>query len=133
MSFNTAVSALMVCANEFDKSDTVSVVNFEKYLKIISPFAPFTADELWRNLGKENSIHTELWPKYDVKLTQEKNITIAIQVNGKVRATLYVQVGEEKNAVINKAKELPEVKKWVGNSTIKKEIYVPNKLVSFVV
>jgi len=96
--FNTAISQLMVCANRIEKEEKIEKEIFENYLKLLAPFAPHIAEEIWQILGHKKSIFLSPWPKWNKKLVKEEMITLIIQVNGKVRDKIEVEasVSEEK-------------------------------------
>lgn len=131
--FNTALSALMIFLNALDKEKEIPYIPYSIFLILLTPFAPHITEELWHELGNENSIYLAEWPKYDEEKTKNKTITIAVQVNGKVRATLEVKDGIMEEEVTALALGLDEVKKWVGGETPKKVIFVRGRLVSIVV
>lgn len=133
MSFNTAVSAMMVWANEADRLDRVPLGSFELILKLLSPFVPHLAEELWSNLGHKKTIHLEKWPVYDPQKLQEKTVKIIIQVNGKVRDTISVEAGLEQSEIEKIALETETIKRWVNDQPIRKFIYVPDRLLNIVV
>jgi leucyl-tRNA synthetase len=133
MRFNTAISALMICANEMDNAESVPKDLFEMYLKILSPFAPHIAEELWNKIGHKNLIATEIWPVYDPAKIVDDEVTIVVQINGKVRAQFSVSSDITEQDAIEKAKALPEIKKWLEGKPIKKEIFVKGRLVNLVI
>lgn len=132
MSFNTAVSSMMILLNEVEKLENISKKNFEIFLKILSPFAPHITEEMWRNLGHKNLLALEAWPKADPKKLQEVEVMIAIQINGKVRGECLVNFEMTENEIVSLAKSLPTVDKWLIGKEIVKVIYVKNRLVNFV-
>ena len=132
-SFNTAISAMMILLNEMEKKEVVTKKDFESFLKILSPFAPHIAEELWHKLGNKKMLVLEKWPEVDTEKMKVKEIKIVIQINGKVRATQIVSAGITEEAIVAEVKNLPEVDKWLLGREIKKVIYVKNKLVNFVV
>ncbi len=131
--FNTAISSMMIFMNELEKETNVSKGTFDTFLKLLAPFAPHMTEELWSRLGHDTSIHLEDWPKYDEGKIKDEKVTIMVQVNGKVRANFEAEVGITENEAKNKALLLKEVVKWIGESEPKKVIFVPNKIISFVV
>jgi len=133
INFNTAVSALMIFINELDKQDTVVKSHFEVFLKLIAPFAPHIAEEIWMNLGNKKTIHLSEWPKFDPKKIVENTTTIMLQINGKVRASFIQERDIDDESTISRAINMPEAKKWIGDSPIKKTIVVKNRLVNFVI
>jgi leucyl-tRNA synthetase len=134
LSFNTAISALMITVNELEKIE-IRKDQFESFLKLLAPFAPHMTEELWVYLGNKNSIHLNSWPTFDANLATDSVVKIAVQVNGKIRATFEIDSQQSKDDEILKitAMALPEVKKWIENQTIKKTIVIKGKLVSIVI
>ncbi|MBX4195517.1 class I tRNA ligase family protein [Candidatus Parcubacteria bacterium] len=133
MGFNTAVSAMMVWANLLEKKEKISMEEFQNFLLVLSPFAPHITEELWEILGHRSSLQKEIWPKYDESKLIRDEITVAIQVNGKVRASLTVPKEISKDELEKLTKDLPEVSKWLENREVKKVIIVPGKIINFVV
>ncbi len=133
MRFNTAISQLMIFANKIEEQASVSKNIFEKFILLLSPFAPHICEELWSALGHKTSISLAAWPVYDKKMTVADEIELVIQVNGKVRDKLSVDRGLSKQAVEQLAKQSDKVKKWLTNKEPKKIIYVPDKLINIVV
>ncbi len=133
--FNTAISAMMIFINHISNTDTshVSIDIIKKFLIILSPFAPHLTEELWEKLGHKVSIFKEEWPKYDKKLVIDANVTIVIQVNGKLRDTIEVERGIDEKELRLKIEDLPAVKKYINGKEIKKFIYIKDKLVNIVV
>ncbi len=133
MKMNTAVSALMILVNDFDKRKSISQQEYEILLKLLAPFAPHMTEELWSTLGvSQKSIHLEAWPKYDESKLQSSETTIAVQVDGKLRITFSASPMMSESEVVDKAMSLPEIQKWIGDKKIKKTIFVPNKVVNLV-
>ncbi|TSC70762.1 MAG: leucyl-tRNA synthetase [Parcubacteria group bacterium Gr01-1014_46] len=133
MAFNTAVSSMMILLNEMEKFDSISKKDFEIFLKILSPFAPHITEELWRELGHKNLLALEAWPKADPKKLQEVEVKMAIQINGKVRGECLVTFDMTEEQIVNMAKEVPGVDKWLIGKPIQKVIFVKNRLVNFVI
>ena len=140
MNFNTAIAALMECVNELYKIKADKGYDavewqwaLETLQQLLAPFAPHIAEELWEQLGQENSVHTSEWPKYDEKYLVEDSMTIVVQVNGKVRGEISVATDAAKDAIIKAAQANEKVAGYLKDQTIKKTIYVPNKLVNFVI
>jgi leucyl-tRNA synthetase len=132
LQFNTAISALMQLLNTIEKEESLSE-SFSKTVAILlAPLAPHLAEELWATLGGKGFAIEQAWPKFDESLMVESTITVVVQVNGKVRGDLNVPKDTPKEEILKQAKELENVKKYL-TSAIKKEIYVPGKLVSLVV
>lgn len=133
LQFNTAISALMECLNALETAGSFSEDVAKTYVRLLAPLAPHLAEELWEKLGGDGFAIDQDWPTFDPAMLVADTLTIAIQVNGKVRGAVQVPAEASKDDVIAAAKENENVKKYVDGQTIKKEIYVPGKLVSFVV
>ena len=132
MHFNTATSALMEFLNFLEKQKSVSKESALNFTKLISPLAPHLAEELWSTLGQKGFIINQEWPTFDAALTVSDTITIAIQVNGKLRGQVEVSAGASEEEVLKAAKAHENVQKFL-TGPIKKEVYVKGKLVSLVV
>lgn len=131
--FNTAVSALMILANDMERAESFSKEIYESFLKLLAPFAPHMTEELWNGLGNTGSVHTSTWPVFDEKKIVTSEVTIAIQVNGKVRDEIVVASGAGEEEVKTLALARPVIQKWLEGKEIKKAIFVPGKLLSIVV
>ncbi|HEU5121499.1 MAG TPA: class I tRNA ligase family protein [Candidatus Saccharimonadales bacterium] len=139
--FNTAVSSMMEAVNTYYKTKETSPISkseawtfaFESLLKVLAPFAPHMTEELWHQLGHESTIHIDTWPKWDNKYLTMSEMTIIVQVNGKLRAKLTLPVGTSREDVEAAATTDENVQKFVSGKTIKKIIYVPGKLVNIVI
>ncbi|MCK5461015.1 leucine--tRNA ligase [Candidatus Gracilibacteria bacterium] len=132
--FNTAISQLMVCFNELQKNSKMGQKEAESLVLLISPFAPHLAEEIWNKyLGHEETLVFANWPIYDESLLVENNVTYAIQINGKVRGDFQIDKETKKEVVIAHAKRIERVQKYLEAGEIVKEIFVPGKIVGFVV
>ena len=131
--FNTAVSQLMIYSNHMQKCDSISKNLIKELVIIIAPFVPHLAEELWSILGNKDSISYQEWPSYDESLIQLDNVTIAVQVNGKLRANIEVPKDSAEDFVVTEALSLENVKKFTSLGSIVKTIHVPNRLLNFVV
>ncbi len=136
LSFNTAISALMEWLNHLSARDSVTVEDKKVLVKLVSPFAPHLAEELWQEISDAKNDESEFvslasWPKAEKEFLASDTVVYAVQVNGKLRGQLEVAAGLEKERVVAKAKELPNVKRFLARE-IKKEIFVPDKIVNFV-
>ncbi len=115
-----------------DREDEKKAV--ETFLKLLAPFAPHMAEELWReHLGHSESIHTVAWPAYDSEKIKEKRVTIAVQVNGKVRDEFEAAADAEERAVKEEALARPRIQKWIEGKSPRRVIYVSGKLINIVV
>jgi leucyl-tRNA synthetase len=107
----------------------------QTYLVLLSPFAPHIAEELWSKLGNSQTISAEQWPSFEERYLVADTFTYAIQVNGKVRATLELPAEESKikDKVLDAARALPQIDRYLAEGQVVKEIFVPGKIVNFVV
>lgn len=132
LTFNTATAKMMEFVNAWSKSEQpLAKSDAEKFVQMLSPQAPFMAEELWAYFGHDKTITYEPWPTYDASQTKENNMTIAVQVNGKRRADFTVAKDTDKDAIIAHAKQ--SVQSYLDGHEVIKEIYVPGKLVSLVI
>ena len=131
--FNTAVSQLMIYCNHLQKCDTVSKKLIDELVIILSPFVPHLSEELWSLLGHSETITYQNWPHYDESKILLDEVTIAVQVNGKLRANIEIAKDSTEKVVVDKALSLENVEKFTSNGSIVKTIYVPNRLLNFVV
>lgn len=129
LKYNTAIAAMMSLINDFYKKNAVNKAEYKTLLTMLNPVAPHITEELWEIIGGEGRLYQQTWPEYDEALTVESTVEIAVQVNGKVRATISIGKDDPKDAVLAKAKEAI-ADKFSGN--IIKEIYVPGKIVNIV-
>jgi len=142
MSFNTAIAALMEVINELYKlrssipmkvhGDTW-VWAAEILIQLLAPFAPHIAEELWHELGHDDSVHTAQWPKHDEQYLASDEMTIVVQVNGKLRGQLVFAADTDEETIITAAKADSKIAEHLGGKEVKKSIYVPGKLVNFVI
>jgi len=129
--FNTAVSTLMITLNELEKEETIAQADYEMLLKIMAPFAPHVADELWHELGNKKSIHVEKWPIFNPKKIVSSTVTMPVQVNGRIRATMEMAVDASESEVKTAGLELPEIKKWMEGETVVRVVFVAGKIINF--
>ena len=136
MKFNTAISSMMEFCNAWQENPTgLAKRDLKDFLKILSPFAPHLAEELWHKLDPRHkrSIFFQKWPKYDERLLKEEKITLIIQINGKVREKIEVEKGISESKAKELALSQSKIQKWLQNKKIKKVIFIKDKLINFVV
>ena len=133
MSFNTAISQLMIFNNEMMKMDKRYREPCETFVKLLHPFAPHIAEEMWSILGHNESLTNVAWPEADHSKAVENTVEVVFQVNGKVRAKANVAKDMDKAALEKLALENERVKEFTAGKTVVKVIAVPGKLVSVVV
>jgi len=139
LKMNTSVSEIMIFTNHLKSLKKIPGDIWGQFIKVIAPFAPFLAEDMWQDFQgyktweKENSVHLQDWPKYDVTLSQGTGTTIPIQINGKRRGEITIKNEEviNKELVLKKSKQA--VSKYLENTTIIKDIYIEGKIVNFVV
>lgn len=130
---NTAVSCMMIFANNLENQEKISKKTYLDFIKILSPFAPHICEEIWANFGNKKMIVLESWPKYDKNKLISSKSKIVVQVSGKVRATIEVPINSSEEVVEMEALKNELVVKWIDNKKIIKKIYIKNKIINFVV
>ncbi len=133
MKYNTAIAQMMILLNAMEKFKAMTVRDMEKFLLILSPFCPHIAQELWAQLGHDTFILQEQWPSYDVQYLIDDEITLVVQVNGKVRDTITVNAAISEDEAKTIALASANVQKHIDGREPKKIIFVKGKLVSIVV
>ncbi|MEX0646616.1 MAG: leucine--tRNA ligase [Balneolaceae bacterium] len=133
--FNTAISALMIFVNEANQWDNFPKSIAEPFIKLLSPFAPHVAEEIWSETGHTQSLAYEPWPELIEEYLKSETIEYPVQVNGKVRANLEVMAdkAKDKDFVLELAKQQKNIRRYLDDSTIVKEIFVPGRIVNLVV
>jgi leucyl-tRNA synthetase len=133
LKFNTAIAQMMVFVNEMNRTSSRPRAIFEPFVLVLSPFAPHIAEELWAKLGHKDTLAYATWPAFDPALLVEDTVTMAVQVNGKLRATLDLPRGLEQADVQAAAFADERVARYVTGAVIKKVIHVKDKLFNVVV
>ncbi len=133
LKFNTAISEMMVFVNEATRADAIPRPWFEMFVKILSPFAPHLAEEVWQRLGHATTISYEPWPVHDEAKLLRDTIKIGVQVMGKLRGEIEVAADATQEAVIAMAKADEKVQPFLAGKEIKREVYVKGRLVNLVV
>ncbi len=146
MRFNTAISALMICLNKWEASSAPlllkegvggGILNSEDataFLRILFPFAPHLAQEIWSEvLHQEGYLDNQPWPEYDEDLIKNETITIAVQINGKVRGQIEIASDTTEEVAINAALQNENITKWIASKEVVKKIYVQGKIINLVV
>jgi leucyl-tRNA synthetase len=124
---------MMEFLNAAYKEPRVSRETCVTLVLLLAPYAPHLAEELWQALGNNESLAYAPWPQWNAELASHDEVTFGVMVNGKLRGTLTVGVESGKEEIIAAAKEVAAVKKHLDGMTIRKEIFVPGKVVNFVV
>lgn len=130
--FNTAIAALMTFMNEVGREKKIGKEQLLSFVKLLNPFAPHIAEEIYQAQGGEGSLQLASWPEYDEAKTVDDSIEIGVQVNGKLRATVTIPTNCEKEEALALAKADEKVQAALDGKNLVKEIYVPNKIVNLV-
>jgi leucyl-tRNA synthetase len=133
LSFNTAISQMMVCTNALTGAETVPLAALRSLLLILSPFAPHLAEELWERLSLGATAAEHAWPDYDPALLIEDETELPVQVNGKLRDKIVVKRDATAAEIEAAALAAPKVAEYIAGKTIKKVVVVPGRLVNIVV
>ena len=131
MKFNTCVSTFMTMMNEFTKLKTINKAEFKTFITLLNPFAPHMTEELNEIVFEDEPISSCKWPIYDESKTIDEQIEIPIQVNGKLKATVMIDLDEDEASV--KEKVHTAIQDKIDGKNIKKEIYVKNKIYNVVI
>ncbi len=132
-SYNTSISAFMICLNELTQMKCRSRQVWETYLIVLAPFAPHITEELWHALGNTTTICDAVWPEYNEEYLKESTVRMAVSFNGKARFTIDVPADLPSAEVEKAALENPAAAKWIEGKTVRKIIVVPGKIVNVVV
>lgn len=132
--FNTVIARMMETLNTLTRENS-EIANEElgMLVRVLSPFAPFVAEELWSLLGGEFSVHNQSWPEFDEKYLENDSVTISVQVNGKLRGVVEVPSGANEDVVTAEAMANERIKEYLNRGEVKKIIYVKGRTISFVV
>ena len=133
MKFNTAIAALMTLTNDVYNVGKISKEQLQIFIKLLCPFAPHLCEEMWEATGGEGFLSLASWPTYEEAKTVDAQTEIGVQINGKLRGTVVIPTGADKEEVFAAAKADPRIASLVEGKTFVKEIYVPNRVVNFVV
>lgn len=133
MKFNTAVSSLMIYVNYLSDMAQIPAEMYETLIKLLSPFTPHLAEEMWARLGHNTLVITEIWPTGDAKLAEDNMVTMGVQMNGKMRGTILVAKDAAREDVEKAALALENVARQLEGQNVKKVIVVPNRIVNIVV
>ena len=123
----------MIYCNHLQKCEQVSKDLIADLVKVAAPFIPHLSEEFWSLLGNKNTLTYEEWPAYDEALTQSDEVTVAVQVNGKLRANITLAKDSDEKTAVDTALSVEKVSNYTSAGSIVKTIYVPNRLLNFVV
>jgi leucyl-tRNA synthetase len=133
LKFNTAIAAMMALVNEFYRLTRVTKGEYRTLLTLLNPVAPHMTEELLESLGQSKRVYQSEWPAFDEAKTIESEVEIAVQINGKVKATLNVGLNEEQSEVRDKVMVMDAVKTATDDKSIVKEIYIKGRIYNIVV
>ncbi|HLE55774.1 MAG TPA: leucine--tRNA ligase [Rhodothermia bacterium] len=131
--FNTALSTLMEFLNEAVRWETCPSDVARSFVLLLSPFAPHLGEELWERLGGASSLAYEPWPEAEQKYLRVERLEIAVQVNGKVRGSVVVDASADESTVVSAARDVENVARFIEGRTVRRSIYVPGRIVNFVI
>lgn len=130
--FNTAISAMMILVNHYEKEKKIHREDYTVLLQLLAPFAPHMTEELWHIIGMTTSIHETVWPTFDTTLMIEHEVTVIVQVNGKMRGNIVVPRDTSEQEIIKEISQHESLQKWISQG-FQKVIFKENKLINFVV
>jgi leucyl-tRNA synthetase len=133
MSFNTAISAMMILVNELYKAECRSEKALKPLVQVLSPFAPHLAEELWEKMEGQGLCSLAPWPKYDSNLVADDSVTIGVQVNGKMRGTIVVGVNASESEALTAAKEVSAISSLLATNNPDKVIYKAGRILNLII
>ncbi len=131
--FNTAIAQMFVWTQQAQKAQRIGRSQIERFLRVLAPFAPHIAEELWHRLGHETTITLEPWPAYDPALTVDETVEIAVQINGKVRGRITVPADAGEEQIVEAARADERIAAALAGRDIRRTIVVPRRLVNLIV
>jgi leucyl-tRNA synthetase len=132
MKFNTAIAALMTLLNDIYDVGSLTKGELKTFVKLLDPFAPHVAEEIWEVLGGEGLLAVAQWPEFDEAKTVDATIEVPVQICGKLRATISIAKDSTAEQAIEAAKADEKVQEFLAGKNIIKEIYVPGKIINIV-
>jgi leucyl-tRNA synthetase len=132
MAFNTAISQMMIFVNEFSRLQPRSKKAIETFVLLLAPFAPHIAEEFWQRLGHDQTLAYEAWPQYDEALTQDPEVELAVQINGKIRDKIVFPADSDEETIKSLALASEKVKPHIEGKNLRKVIVIKNRLVNIV-
>jgi leucyl-tRNA synthetase len=132
MKFNTAIATLMTLLNEIYDAGSITKGEVKTFVKLLDPFAPHVAEEVWEAVGGEGLLAVAQWPEYDEAKTVDATIEVPVQICGKLRATITIAKDSTADEAIAAAKADEKVQEFLDGKSIIKEIYVPGKIINIV-
>ncbi|MCB0355756.1 MAG: class I tRNA ligase family protein, partial [Bdellovibrionales bacterium] len=133
LSFNTAISAMMIFVNDLYKEKIKPASQLKTLCQLLMPFAPHLSEELWQVLGGEGFVATAPWPQYDEHLAKDEQLEIGVQVNGKMRGKIHVTLETTEDEAVQLAQEVIAIKNAINGKSLFKVIYKPGKILNLIV
>ena len=133
LKFNTAIAAMMALVNEFYKANSITKDEYATLILLLNPVAPHMTEELWETYFGNGRVYQQKWPEFDEEKTIESTVEIAVQINGKVKATLMVGLEEDEASIKEKAHAVPTIAGLMEGKNVVKEIYVKGRILNIVV
>ena len=133
MSFNTAIAQMMIFINAAFKEEIIPIKMVEGFIKVLNPIAPHITEEIWNKLGHEDTISYEKWPEYDESKIVDDKVNLAVQINGKLRDLIEINMDENQEKVKEIVHKSEKVASYIEGHEIVKEIYVKNKIYNIVI
>ena len=133
MKFNTAIAAMMTLLNDIDAAGAITVDELKTLVRLLCPFAPHIAEEIWESVGEKGFCSLAPWPTYDEAKTVSATVEVAVQINGKVKSVVAMPKGADKDTALALAKADEKMAALLDGKTVVKEIVVPDKIVNIVV
>ena len=131
--YNTAISSMMILINEWDKKNNILESEYKILLKLLAPFAPHIAEELWHQLGEQNSIHLSTWPKYNTNMLVDDIVTMGVQINSRIRAEISISKDATKEEIEKKALSIPRIIELTQFQKIKRIVTVPGRVINIII
>jgi leucyl-tRNA synthetase len=133
LGYNTAIAALMQYVTAIQARDELYAEEVEGLLLLLVPFAPHIAEELWERIGRPYSIHQQAWPVADAALLVRETETIAIQINGRTRATIELPANTAQTDAVEAARQVETIQRYLNGTAIQRAVYVPGRIINLVV
>lgn len=129
--FNTAISAMMILMNQCEKTG-LTEASYQAFLRLLAPFAPHLTEEIWHERGGKNSIHSEQFPVFDSELAKDEQVTIGVQINGKMRGTITITPDASEDTAMEAVQSNGDLNSRLAGQDIKKVIYISGKILNII-
>jgi len=133
LGYNTAIASMMEYVSTIGQRDQLYAEEVEGLLLLLAPFAPHITEELWERIGRPYSVHQQAWPVADAALLVRNMVTIAIQINGRTRATIELPTDSGQHEALQAAQQVPTIQQHLNGSAIERVVYVPGRIINLVV